>query len=549
MKNNKQSFLQRNLKEQFFLRISKPEAFPLLAFLIPLVIRAIPEILMGPYMVGFDTLGYYVPNTLLWLQNGVAFWNFLAIAPFLYILLMGATSIGVPIVLSLKVMSPLLLGFLGLSVFLYAKRVLSWSPKKSLLAVFFATLYFVALRVSWDMLRTEIGLIFFFVTLILLKEEGRSIKKGILLSFSMLAVVFAHQLVSVLMFAIVLATIARFCLDKKIFELRRLIIFSVPSLCLFFVVVFANYLVSPQFSIASGFLGQESEGFLALFGFSSYIDMVADTIGFLAFCYLPIIPFVLLGIKKFKSNLQLKVWVFWILLSLSLTIVSPNAFFAVYPYRWTLLLVYPLAFYAVAGFANLKLNVHKVCVGLILAMFSLGLIVLPNNLAFPYYACYSNYVPTSMLQNTVALSEAKDTVTALQWVQNNMPLNANLLVHDVFYGWSLLSLNDDQLISYGYANPETKAKKLFKNDSTCQLYLIWWINGSGWHGQPNVSSAFSPVYESGKIAIFIYKSSYSSTATYLESAKILNLQTDYSKRNYHSRMNNYCLKDFVKLKC
>jgi hypothetical protein len=26
---------------------------------------------MGPYVVGFDTLGFYIPNILAWLRNGV----------------------------------------------------------------------------------------------------------------------------------------------------------------------------------------------------------------------------------------------------------------------------------------------------------------------------------------------------------------------------------------------------------------------------------------------------------------------------------------------
>ena len=55
--------------------------FPLLAFAIPLVVRAIPEILMGQYLVGFDTMGYYVPNTLVWLGNGVSFWALNVICP------------------------------------------------------------------------------------------------------------------------------------------------------------------------------------------------------------------------------------------------------------------------------------------------------------------------------------------------------------------------------------------------------------------------------------------------------------------------------------
>ena len=107
-------------------------------------------------------------------------------------------------------MSPLLLGFLGVAVYFYANKTLSWSSKKSLLVVLFATLYFVALRVSWDMLRSELALIFLFATLIFLKKDGSPFKNGVLLSLAMLSVVFAHQLVAVIMFAIVIATIGAF---------------------------------------------------------------------------------------------------------------------------------------------------------------------------------------------------------------------------------------------------------------------------------------------------------------------------------------------------
>ncbi len=515
--------VRRGLKEMLFRAVAKFEAFPLLAFLIPLVVRAIPEILMGPYVVGFDTLGYYVPNTLVWLRDGVGFWNFVAVAPFLYVLLMSATSVGIPIVLSLKVMSPLLLGFLGIAVYLYANKTLAWSPKKSLLVVLFATLYFVALRVSWDMLRSELALIFLFATLIFLKKDGSPFRNGVLLSLAMLSVVFAHQLIAVIMFAIVLATIVRLYLDKEIVGLRRLIVCSVPAVALFLLIVYANYVAVSQFSMIGGFPSQEANGFMALFGFASYIDLVADTLGFLVFCYLPLVPLLVLGARQFKSNLQLKVWISWIFLSLLLVIVSPSAFFAVFPYRWTLLLTYPLAFYATEGFASLKLNVYKAAVGLMLATLSVGFMVLPNNSALPYFGLFTLYVPSSMLQNTVSLTDSQDTVNALCWVKNNLPSTGRLLVHaDVFYGWASLTLDASQLIPYGYGDLETVAQKLEENSSDYQLYLIWWINGSGWHGQPTVSSAFRQVYESGRMAVFTYNTSaYFSTSDSEYSRNIL----------------------------
>ena len=485
----------------------KVSVFPLLAFLIPLVVRAIPETLMGSFVVGFATLGYYVPNTLLWLTDGVGFWSFLATAPLFYVLLMGVTSVGVPIVIALKVLAPLLLGLLGVAVYFYANKTLSWSPRKSLLVALFATLYFVALRVSWDMLRSELGLIFLFTALIFLdKGEKRSLRNGFLLSLGMFSVVLAHQLVAVIMFFIVLVTLVRLYFDGKMVDLGRLVVCSVPAGFLFLLIVYANYVVSSSFSVISGFPAQGSGGFMALFGFASYSGLVVDTLGFLVFCYLPLLPLVVLGARRFRGNLHLKAWVVWVFFALLLVIVSPNASFVFFPYRWTLLLAYPLAFFAAEAFAGLRLNLYKLGFGVMLATLSLGFMFLPNSLAFPYYGSFSLYVPTSMLQNTVSLSDCQDTVNVLQWIEPSVDGGARLLVHDVFYGWASLTLDDDQLIRYGYENPEAVAQELVTNGSVSPLYLIWWVNGSGWHGQPTVSSVFDEVYESGKIAVYAYNS-------------------------------------------
>jgi hypothetical protein len=477
---------------------------PFLAFATPFAVRAIPEVLMGPFVVGFDTVAYYVPNTLAWLTGGVNFWGFMATAPFLYVLLMGVTYVGVPAVTSLKVMSPLLLGLLGIAVYSYANKTLAWSSKKSLLVVLFSTLYFVALRVSWDMLRSELALIFLFVTLIFLERDGSPRKNGVLLSLAMLSVVFAEQLVAVIMFAIVLVSVAHLWLSKKMRAAGTVAVSAVPAVFFFLVIVYANYVTSSAFSVVTGFPAQSSAGWMALFGFASYPDLVANTLGFLVFCYLPLIPLLVLSARRFGKNLQLSAWVCWVLFAVLLAMISPNASFSVLPYSWILLLTYPLAFFAADAFARLKLNLCRVGVGLMLATLSLGFIFLPNSMAFPYFVLFPSYVPTSMLQNTVSLRDCQGTVNALKWAKANMNNDSRLLVHDAFHGWASLTLNSSQVIPYGYANPAAYAQSLVDNGSECQLYLIWWVNGSGWNGQLTVSSVFSEVYVSGKMAVYAY---------------------------------------------
>ncbi len=480
--------------------------FPLLAFAIPLLVRAIPEILMGPYLTGFDTMGYYVPNTLDWLSHGGNIWAFLSDAPLMYLILTSATFVGAPIILTLKVLSPMLLGFLGLTIYFYSHKTLAWSSKKSLLVVLFATLYFVALRISWDMLRSELGLIFLFAALIYLKS-GKSLSNNTLLLVFLALIVLSNQLLAVIMLGIAFASIVRFYLDKKKFEFKRLIICTAIVGSLFLLLVFAMSSIL-HFSVIGGIPSQSSGSDMALLGFTSYGDFVFDTAGFLVFCYLPLLPLLIIGFRYFKSNIQLKTWIALIFLLLLISIISPNASFAVYPYRWVLLLTYPLAFYAVEVFSRVRRNLYRIGmgigVGLILATLSIGFIAIPNSQAFPYISVFPSYVPTSMLQNTVQSSDCADTSNALLWAKNNIPSSGILLVHDVFHGWARLTFDSNRLFPYVFDNPAIVAQTFSANDSSTPLFLIWWVNGKGWYGQPTVDASFKEIYHSGDIAIYQY---------------------------------------------
>jgi hypothetical protein len=456
---------------------------------------------MGPFIVGFDTLGYYVPHVLTWLRRGADFWEYLATTPLFYAILLLLASLEVPLTLSLKILPPLLHGSLSFVIYLYARKALKWTSKKSLFVALLATLYFVALRISWDMLRNEMGLIFLFIALIFLRKSEKRWENYVLLSLTLLLVAFTHLFVSVIMFFIVGVTIAQLYLNDKQSEMRRLVLSFIPAALVFLLIVYANLAVSPNFIVISGFLGRESEGWLSLFGFASYQEMSTDIFGFLLFCYLPLLPLVMLGFKKLE-NIQIKSWVLWILIAIFSPIISPNAFISG-GYRWTLMLVFPFAFYAVEGFMRLNPSIYKLFFGAILTTLTLGFIAATPEGAFPYHGLFPYYIPSSMLQNTVSINDSEVTVGALRWFKTNMQNDAHLLVHDAFYGWALLELNETQLIPYGYDNPEKAAQEALR-DGYNPVYLIWWTKGKGWHGQPTMPQSFIEVYQTGRIAIYLY---------------------------------------------
>lgn len=487
--------------------------FPVLAFVIPLAVRTIPEILMGPYVLGFDTLTSYIPNTLLWLNHGINTWDFLATAPLFLTIFMSIVAVGGSPVFVLKIISPLLLGFLGLSIYAYAKRGLRWSPPKSIFVALLGTIYFVALRTSWDQLREELGIVFFFVVLmvlmLLINRKDSSWKRYAVLSLAMMAVVLAHQLVAVLMFGAIIFTVAYSLFHKDFKWSIELVLVSFPA-ALYFVIV---YLIGVTQSGVLGYSNVASP--LATWtGFASYQSMLISEGGFFLYCFLPLLPLVIVGLWRFK-NLQITSWFLlsFILLFIPLASVSP--------YRWILLLTFPLAFCATDALSRLKpikwrrsmFTVQRIAVLYLVlstAILSFGFIFMTPENPFIYFNSehfnsYVDQIPTSMLQNTVSIADCHDTVNALQWFKDNLNSSALLLTHTVFYGWALLTLNSNQVMNYGFDDPVNAAVTATQEGHT-QIYLIWWVPGQGWYDLPTLPSAFHEVHSSGKIAIYIYAS-------------------------------------------
>ena len=489
--------------------IPKKYVFPLLAFLAPLLLRAIPEILMGPYVVGFDTMGYYVPTTLLWLRGGIDFWSFFAAAPLFYTMVFSVVFAGAPLILLLKVLPVLLHGFLGLSIYGYAKKGLNWSPKKSVAVALIGTVYFVAMRVSWDLLRNELALIFFFAALTLLStslQGVRSWKNYVLLSAAMMAVVLANQLAAVIMLFIFAVDIGQKLYKHERPQAAILTAVSLPAISTFLLIFYLNSWLDLNSSLSP------FAGWLSLFGFSSYPSMLVSQAGFFLYCYLPLLPLALLSLKRL-NNLHLRSWFVVTLFLLIIPVLDPNKF------RWTLMLTYPLAFYVSDALSWVKsLNWRRfkftlyrlalVYVVLSTAVLSVSYVTMSPENPSAYFnpGVFNGYIyqfPSSMLQNTVSITDCQDTVNALNWVKNSAAADGVLLAHRAFYGWALSTLDSKQVLLYEYDNVTLAAENAAQL-TTRPIYLIWWVGDQGWHGQQNVSTVFQEMYRSGKIAIYLY---------------------------------------------
>jgi hypothetical protein len=484
--------------------------FPLLAFFIPVAVRTIPEVLMGPYVIGFDTMGFYIPNTLLWLHHGIDLGNFIAIAPLFYTIFTSIVATGGQPVLVLKIMPPILLGFLGLSMYAYARKGLGWSLTKSVFVALLGSIYFVALRASWDQLREELGLVFFFVVLMLLANIKKESWKGYVgLSLAMIAVALSHQLVSVLMFGVIVFTVIYQLYRKDFRGSINLMIVTLPAVSYFFTAYLRDVLQSGLVDYSTN-VGSRLASWT---GFTSYQSMLTNTGGLFLYCFLFILPLALISLMRFR-NIQLGSW---LLLSFFLVLL-PIA--SVSPYRWVLMLTYPLAFYATDSLSKLKSikwkrskftlsRIALLYLVITTSILSFGFIFLPSERPFVYFAPqYLNYyvyqIPSSMLQNTLSITDCQSTSNALQWFKDNVKGNSLLLTHTVFYSWALLRLNETQIRDYKFDAPD-HAAMIVSQEGYSQVYLIWWINGHGWYEMPTLPSSFLQVYQSGNIAVYNYR--------------------------------------------
>jgi hypothetical protein len=493
--------------------IRRKYLFALLAFLVPFLVRFIPEVMMGPYLVGFDTIAHYLPTTLLWMHGDLTLEGFIATAPLLYVLSTALTCLSGNVVVALKVIAPLLLGFLGLSMYFFARRGLGWSQIKSLVPALVGTLYFVVLRISWDAFREEIALIFLFFALTLLIQAQAKVswKRLGLFSLALIGVVLSNQVVAVLALAVVLLSLVYMFLRDNRNNALRLATFMLPAVALFLAVFFLSPAV-PEYRLIFGF-PNTPDGWLALFGYSSYLEMLGSEAIFLLYCFLPLLPLVVLSIRRFR-NFQMQAWAFVVLAAFFIPMVSPSNL------RLLMLLVFPLVFYAADALTHLKsrhlrrfrgslLRVGLIYLVAVTGVFSLGFMVLPAEDPFPYFSSgmglnsHIYQIPSSMLQNSVSIADCPGVAHAVDWLKTHMESGDVLLTHRAFYGWALSELSAEQVYLYEYDNPADVAPSVTQTYMGT-VYLIWWVPNEGWYGLPTVPVGFEEAYRNGNIAVYTY---------------------------------------------
>src|SRR2546427_1715713 len=476
--------------------------FALAAFLVPVFIRSIPEILVGPYPIGWDTIAFYVPNTLDWAAGKVGFVQILGTAPMMYVLSVPVYWVSrVNPVWIFKIMGPILYGSMIWALFRFLRTGLKWANQRALGGALLTSLYFVTLRISWDLYRNMLGLTFILLSLPLL-EDWKTPRKAALLSLLVVLAVASDQLTGVIALVLVGARAVISLTKEQRRDFTGMLKIALPGGVLFLSIAYSGLIV-PGIGLVRA---QTSLPTLSSLG---------SSLGFLGYAYVALTPLILLGLRKI-SNSAVKIWTIFCLAIVGLALLpffGPN----VQSYRWSLLLDIPLCIYAAAGLSRLttlgRPSIRWVggarrflpIFSTILVISAALYIALPAQQAMVYYTAFPGLLPTSMTQDTIPMSDLGNLKALLDSAALRMDPTTVLITHQAIYGWARAYLPSlaDHVVNYQYNDP-LEGVELARSEGYSSVLMIWWVNGSGWHDQPYVPSGFEILVQNGDLALYKY---------------------------------------------
>jgi uncharacterized membrane protein len=190
-------------------------------------------------------------------------------------------------VVLMKVLGPVLFAILAFLMYLYARRGLNWSKRKSLLVALLVATYFVSLRCSWDMYRQMLGLIFLMATILSLKAFHSPCRYFLVAGFMVLTVL-SHELATVILFFVLLLEGLHLLQKRLGHDVIFLGAASVLPIALFFYQ--RTSLATGSVSLPSVAVSSEPSLNLALY-----------IVGSLVYCYAFILPLVALGFAHVKD--------------------------------------------------------------------------------------------------------------------------------------------------------------------------------------------------------------------------------------------------------
>ncbi|MCJ7505953.1 hypothetical protein MUP05_05735 [Candidatus Bathyarchaeota archaeon] len=503
-------------------KICREGRYFLLVFALGILVRSIPN-LITQFPTGYDTV-YYATQILDW-RNSLADPNIVFQTP-LHLLILGPIYgiTGLDPFTILKVAQPLLYGLLSIAFYYASRRLLNWEPKQAFLATIIFSLQTTTLRISFDLLRNELGLV---LLLFILPTFKNFKKRQVMFTLLSTLVILSHQTTSIILFIIIVYYLFTYIRKGEYCEARRLLLYSLPAALLFGAVIvntvgLLNIPFTPAPSIFTNIISIPEKNniffnYLAGEDFvnynQSYINLLTDVLSLYLASFILILPLVVKGTRSLKEK-SIGVWTGFCAFGAFMCLITPS-FAILLWHRWMQLLIVPYAFYATNGIymisRNWKTRISRkklvIMTCTIYAIVAILYMTTPyTNPISPYAAISpsSKYSPTTMLRNTVPIEDTPDVKQALLWLNQNMGNDTCLLTRDAFLNWAKLYLDKGNTIIYYRFKDVSAGLKLAETFNYSRIYWIWWAeNGVGLsrYGQ-SVPNDFLPIYTTGNIVVY-----------------------------------------------
>ncbi len=492
-------------------------------------IRLIPEILAFSTPIGFDTIyyGYIMKSGVImphWSSFFTSTWLLNAIIVPLYSVFQGD-----PFML-LKIIAPLLFGLNVAGVYWFARKMLGWSPRMSLIAGAFFALQLASLRISWDLLRNTLGLGVLMFALSYVKEVDSKRGFALFASLSLLAV-FAHEYSAVILLVTVVGLLVWKLVKKQAsYNYKMLALAIVPALTVFLTGMFLRlnpirYATTPSNIIQAG---DTISGKSGIFFLTNYLQ-VQDTVDSygnywalalnVALLFIVLfLPYILLVKKGFFKNEILSIWTGLLLVGAFGCLVMPFAALQWW-HRWMFMLVYPFTFYAVYGIVKLArkssvngkirfsaLFSNKKAAGMILLTLTLGVAYLFTPITMVYAnKSVPNLTGTQVYFSTdpgVPYQDEGNVVQAMDWLNQNSGAESCIILQRHFLEYGKLYLNNSKQIIHYQIDINAAVSKASESGFS-QVFFVWWNQQVGW-GEFSLPAGFTLLQDFGRISVYSY---------------------------------------------
>jgi hypothetical protein len=451
----------------------------LVIFGLAVLIRGVPELLSGPYPVGYDLLAGYAPSMLALPETfPLKLFGWLWSPLSVFILWFFWKLSCIDLLLFLKVAGPVFYGLFVSSFYYMLSKGLEWDRKKGFVTALLFLLQPGVLRIGWDQLRLMVGFVFLFVLLAKTKLNvvSGAEKRPITVAVLSVLIAVSQQLTAVLFLVVVLWQMVKARFERKPIGTKAFVSL-LPFFFVFALQLYLSYFVDPSFKPSGSGFFAFTNYFLSdpRFIGGNYFSVLAYVGSLSLYVVIPLAPLALKGF--FKDKVFLPMLAFLLVASYSI-VVFP--WFALnYYWFWTFLLPIPLTIYA--GHALDRLGVlavgkrsKKMFVGfLLLGVVAFGYASSVIRIGYPF--AYT-YMPSGLVESCVDFKDIPDIEEAFTWANTHIPENGLVVVPEKFQGFASMYSRFDLNIRIAPAVLSFTASISLVEDRTNVIYAVYYTD-------------------------------------------------------------------------